>query len=170
MPVTSYKRKTESSKVGTTTKVASSTMISLLRDTKMPATSYEPKIESSKMTITPSTRNGAKRLDEMVCSLINVSSNLAMLEQYPQLFGSYELNGLINGRARYINPKTNSGIFYSNSTYHRNYYDNLTETEEYRTKWLLHFEDYVAFDIICNDILSTNSNCNPEWRFATQAF
>ena len=155
--------------VGTTTKAASSKTISLLRDTTMPATSYEPKTESSKMTIIPIGTNVEKRLDEMVCSHINISSNLAMQEQYPGLFGAYERVGLVNGRMMYMNPKTWSEIFYSNSIYHRNYYDNHTETEEYRTKWTVTFEDYLefyrAFDINCYDIVTTNSNCNPEWRF-----
>ena len=169
MPATSHERKTGSSKVGTTTKAASSKTISLLRDTTMPATSYEPKTESSKMTIIPIGTNVEKRLDDMVCSHINISSNLAMQEQYPGLFGAYERVGLVNGRMMYMNPKTWSEIFYSNSIYHRNYYDDHTETEEYQTKWTVKFEDYLkfyrAFDINCYDIVTTNSNCNPEWRF-----
>ena len=168
IPASSYEQKAESSKVGTTTKAASSKMMPLYRDTIMPAISYEPKIESSKMTImwyefVPFTSNGEKRLDEMACSHINVSSNLAMHEQYPKLFGVYERVQSVKGRAMYRNPKTRSEVFYSNNIYHSNYYDNHTETEEYRSKWALLFQDYLAFDINCNDLMSTN--CYPEWRF-----
>ena len=162
---TSYEQKAEPSKVGTTTNVASTEIIPLHRDTLMPATSYEPKIESSKMKIRHFTSNGEKQLDEIACSHIDISSNMAMNEQYPKLFGAYERVGLINGRVMYRNPKTRSEAFYSNSIYHSNYHDNQKETEEYRSKWAVLFEDYLAFDINCNDIMPTNSNCNPEWRF-----
>ena len=162
---TSYEQKAEPSKVGTTTNAASTEIIPLHRDTLMPATSYEPKIESSKMKIRHFTSNGEKQLDEIACSHIDISSNMAMNEQYPKLFGAYERVGLINGRVMYRNPKTRSEAFYSNSIYHSNYHDNQKETEEYRSKWAVLFEDYLAFDINCNDIMPTNSNCNPEWRF-----
>ena len=88
-----------------------------------------------------------------------------MHEQYSKLFGAYKRVGLKNGRMMYINWKTNSRLFYSNYTYHSNYFDNHTETEEYRMKWTVPFENYVVFDINCNDIEPTNSNCSPEWRF-----
>ena len=130
-----------------------------------PATTYEPKTESSKMTITPYASSRKKQLDEMVCSRINISSNLVMQEQHPKLFGTYERVGLVYGRMMYMNPKTRSRIFYNNRTYHDNYYNNHKETEEYRTKWMVAFENYLVFDINCNDIVLTNSSCNPEWRF-----
>ena len=150
---------------GTTTRAASSKIASLLKDTTKPATTYEPKIELSKLTITPYSSSGKKQLDEMVCSHINISSNLVMQEQHPQLFGTYERRGLVNGRMMYMNPKTGSRFDYGNHTYHRNYYNNRKETEEYRTKWMVAFENYLVFDINCNDIVLTNSSCNPEWRF-----
>ena len=128
------------------------------------------KTESSKMTITSYTLNVKRQLDEIACSQIIVSSNLAMHEQFSKLFGAYERLGLKNGRMMYINWKTNSRLFYGNYIYHNNYYDNHTETEEYRTKWALFSDNYIAFDINCNDLMPTNSNCKPEWRFCNYSF
>ena len=150
---------------GTTTRAGSSKIVSLLKDTTMPATNYEPKTESSKMIITPYPSSVKKQLDEMVCSHININSNLVMQEQYPKLFGAYERRGLVNGRMMYMNPKTKSRFVYGNHTYYSNYYDNRKDTEEYRTKWMVLFKNYLLFDINCNDIVPTNSSCNPQWRF-----
>ena len=169
---TSYEPKTESSKMTITSRASlvwqlTSRNIQVEKNSNFSttATSYEPKTESSKMTITSYTLNVKKQLDEIACSQIIVSSNLAMHEQFSKLFGAYERLGLKNGRMMYINWKTNSRLFYGNYIYHNNYYDNHTETKEYRTKWMVIFEHYNVFDINCNGIVPTNSNCSPEWRF-----
>ena len=102
------------------------------------------------------------------CEEVRFSSSRIEKERYPNLFGVYGAIGMIKDNFVYKHKNTNSFLLKNLHHNHIRSTKYRIGTKKYETQWVFLSQDYVSFDLLCEDLIgNTNSKCTPKWHLCT---